>query len=54
MKRMYVAALLATALVFGITLESQANGGLFRRSKGCGSCCEAPCAPGCPPLPPLR
>jgi hypothetical protein len=45
MNRLYVAALLATVAILGLTAQSQA-GGLFRR---CGGCEAAPCAP-CAPV----
>jgi len=43
LKRLSVHGLLALVALLGIVVESQAKGGLFRRSSGCGGC-EAPCA----------
>jgi hypothetical protein len=46
MKHLFAVALLAITAVLGITQDSQANGGLFRRNRGCDGCSE-PCAQPC-------
>jgi hypothetical protein len=47
MKHLFAVALLAITAILGITQDSQANGGLFRRNRGGDGCappCDQPCA----------
>ncbi len=44
MQKMLAVAFLATVAMVSFNQTSEANGGLFRRSKGCGDCGAAPCA----------
>lgn len=50
MKQFLALGFLATVAFFGLTQDSQANGGMFRRCRGgCDSgCASAPCAPAAP------